>query len=76
VGGILALAIQLASEGFTVMTVEPVGEGFTGISFIMGVFMQVAQKEELVFNLIKSPIEECSFHSNFDFIFSINVMED
>jgi 2-polyprenyl-3-methyl-5-hydroxy-6-metoxy-1,4-benzoquinol methylase len=31
-GGILALAVQLASEGFMVTTVEPVGEGFTGIS--------------------------------------------
>lgn len=74
-GGILALAVQLASEGFTVTTVEPVGEGFTGISFIMDVFIEIAKDENLVFNVIQSPIEDCEFDHKFDFIFSINVME-
>jgi SAM-dependent methyltransferase len=74
-GGILALAVQLASEGFTVTTVEPVGEGFTGISFIMDVFMEIAKDENLFFNLIQSPIEDCEFDHKFNFIFSINVME-
>jgi len=74
-GGILALAIQLTYEGFSVTTVEPVGEGFTGISFIMDVFMEIAKDENLVFDLIQSPIEECEFDQKFDYIFSINVME-
>ena len=74
-GGILALAIQLASEGFKVTTVEPIGEGFAGISFIMNIFTEIARKEDLSFNLIKLPIEECKFDQKFDFIFSINVME-
>lgn len=74
-GGILALAVQLASEGFVVTTVEPVGEGFTGISFIMDVFMEIAKDENLVFNVLQSPIEDCQFDHKFDFIFSINVME-
>ena len=74
-GGILALAIQLASEGFKVTTVEPVGEGFTGISFIMNIYSEIARIENLVFTLIKSPIEDCTFDHKFEFIFSINVME-
>lgn len=74
-GGIVALAIQLASEGFRVTSVEPVGEGFTGISSIMRIFLNIAKEEGLELNLIQAPIEECSFHNNFDFIFSINVME-
>jgi 2-polyprenyl-3-methyl-5-hydroxy-6-metoxy-1,4-benzoquinol methylase len=74
-GGILALTIQLASEGFDVTTVEPIGEGFNEISFIMGVYMRIAKEENLVFSLIQYPIEDCKFESNFDFIFSINVME-
>ncbi len=74
-GGILALAIQLASEGFKVTTVEPIGEGFTSISIIMDIFMEIARQEDLKFNLIKSPIEECEFDQQFDLIFSINVME-
>jgi SAM-dependent methyltransferase len=74
-GGILALAVQLASEGFRVTTVEPIGEGFTGISFIMSVFSEISQSENLSFNLYESPIEDCEFDSKYDFIFSINVME-
>ncbi len=37
--------------------------------------MKVAKEENLVFDLIKSPIEDCEFNHKFDFIFSINVME-
>jgi 2-polyprenyl-3-methyl-5-hydroxy-6-metoxy-1,4-benzoquinol methylase len=74
-GGITALAIQLASEGFNVTTVEPVGEGFSDISFIIQIFSQIAIKENILFNFIGSPIEECRFSQQFDFIFSINVME-
>ena len=74
-GGILALGIQLASEGFKVTSVEPVGEGFTSISFIMDTFLEIARKENLSFTLIKSPIEDCKFNHIFDFIYSINVME-
>ncbi len=74
-GGILALAIQLASEGFKVTSVEPVGEGFSGISFIMNVYIEISKKENLTFSLIQSPIEDCVFDRKFDFAFSINVME-
>jgi 2-polyprenyl-3-methyl-5-hydroxy-6-metoxy-1,4-benzoquinol methylase len=74
-GGILALAIQLASEGFRITTVEPVGEGFKDISIIMKIFSEIARRENLTFELVESPIEVCSFDHKFDFIFSINVME-
>jgi len=74
-GGILALAIQLASEGFRVTTVEPVGEGFDHISWIMEKYLQTAQEENIDFLLIRDSIENCSFDSKFEFIFSINVME-
>jgi 2-polyprenyl-3-methyl-5-hydroxy-6-metoxy-1,4-benzoquinol methylase len=74
-GGILALAVQLASEGFRVTTVEPIGEGFTGISFIMNIFSEIAQSENLNFSLIQSPIEDCEYDNKYDLIFSINVTE-
>ncbi len=74
-GGILALATQLASEGFKVTSVEPVGEGFSGISFIMNTFIEISKKENLTYSLIQSPIEDCIFDHKFDFAFSINVME-
>jgi SAM-dependent methyltransferase len=74
-GGILGLAIQLASEGFEVTTVEPVGKGFTGVSFIIETYLEIARQENVSFKFIQSPIEECEFSHEFDFIFSINVME-
>ena len=74
-GGILALAVQLVSEGFKVTSVEPVGEGFSGVKFIMMVLSEISKEENLVFELIESPIEICSFDHKFDFVFSINVME-
>lgn len=74
-GGILALAIQLASEGYRVTTVEPVGEGFSGISNIIDKFLQVMKDENLKIKLLTLPIEECKFENRFNFIFSINVME-
>ena len=74
-GGILALAVQLASEGFKVTTVEPVGAGFSGIPYIMSIFSKIAKTENVAFDLMESPIEDCTFDHKFEFIFSINVME-
>jgi SAM-dependent methyltransferase len=74
-GGILALASQLASEGFKVTSVEPVGAGFNGISFIMRIFSEITRNENVLFELIDLPIEDCEFDNDFDFIFSVNVME-
>ena len=47
-GGILALASQLASEGFKVTSVEPVGGGFSGISFIMRTFSEITKNENFI----------------------------
>jgi 2-polyprenyl-3-methyl-5-hydroxy-6-metoxy-1,4-benzoquinol methylase len=74
-GGILALAIQLASEGFKVTTVEPVGEGFSDISWIMEIYSFIAEQENIDYLLIEEKVENCSFDSKFELIFSINVME-
>ena len=37
--------------------------------------MEIACEEEIVFTIIKSTIEDCTFEHKFDFIFSINIME-
>ena len=74
-GGVLALAIQLAKEGFEVTSVEPIGDGFSDIFWIMERYLIIAQEEKIRFALISDPIEKCLFDTKFDFIFSINVME-
>ena len=74
-GGILALAVQLASEGYKITTVEPVGGGFGGIPFMMQKCLKSAQDENLTIKLVSLPIEQCKFDQKFNFVFSINVME-
>lgn len=74
-GGILALAVQLACEGYKITTVEPVGDGFNGITFMMKVYLDISLKEDINIHLIESPIEDFCDGKSFDFIFSINVME-
>lgn len=74
-GGILALAIQLPSEGFKVTTVEPIGGGFAGISYIMELYSELARNENISLDLLQSPIEVCEFEGKFDFILAINIME-
>lgn len=73
--GILALSIQLASEGFRITSVEPTGEGFSSINKLMKAFLEQSISEKIELNLIESSIEMCDFGKKFDFIFSINVME-
>ncbi len=74
-GGVLALATQLASEGYEVTTVEPVAKGFTEMHYIMTSFALVASLEKIEFNFVNTPIEDSRFDREFDFAFSINVME-
>ncbi len=57
-GVILALATQLASEGFNVTSVEPIGEGFSGISINVEIFSEIMENEDSIFQLIVSPIED------------------
>jgi 2-polyprenyl-3-methyl-5-hydroxy-6-metoxy-1,4-benzoquinol methylase len=73
--GILALSIQLASEGFEITAVEPVEKGFDEISILMTQFRKIAQEEKISLKVLKKPIEECVLTNDFDLIFSINVME-
>jgi SAM-dependent methyltransferase len=73
-GGVLALAVQLANEGFQVTSVEPAGNGFEEIPFLMQLYSNQNKKLENLL-VITLPVEECEFKSKFNYIFSINVME-
>ena len=48
-GGILALTAQLASEGYKIKVVEPVGSGFSGISYIMNKYLEIEDSEGSTF---------------------------
>lgn len=74
-GGMLALTVQLASEGFRVTTVEPVGEGFSNMAYLMNLYLKIAETENIRFDFINAPIENSRFQKKFDYIFLINVME-
>lgn len=66
-GGILALAVQLSSEDYR--------EGFNGIDFIMRLYLELADSEDLAIHILQDQIEDCKFKGKFHYIFSINVME-
>jgi len=74
-GGTMALSIQLLSEGYKITSVEPLGKGFSEISFLMNVYLEVARAENICLTIIPKPIESLTFNQAFDFVFSINVME-
>jgi 2-polyprenyl-3-methyl-5-hydroxy-6-metoxy-1,4-benzoquinol methylase len=74
-GGILALSLQLASEGFNVTSVEPIGEGFEDIQYLMFIHQEHAKEKNISLKVAKVGIEEFEFNSKFQFMFSINVME-
>jgi 2-polyprenyl-3-methyl-5-hydroxy-6-metoxy-1,4-benzoquinol methylase len=74
-GGIMLLASQLASEGFQVTSVEPVGLGFSDIEYLKRVVIEKCQADGIALTTDPRRIEEFNSDNVFAYIFSINVME-
>ena len=73
--GTLLLSCQLASEGFHVTAVEPIGEGFDEFRELQQLVQQVAGRTTGRLRVLSTPVEEMSLEGPFDFAFSVNVME-
>jgi 2-polyprenyl-3-methyl-5-hydroxy-6-metoxy-1,4-benzoquinol methylase len=74
-GGIMLLASQLATEGYQVTSVEPVGMGFSDIEYLKGIVIEKGQADGISLTTDQRRIEEFSSDNVFEYIFSINVME-
>lgn len=73
--GALMLSCMLAREGYEVTAVEPVGDGFSHLAKLQSVVMAYASERGATPNLIRAPGEALSLKNQFDYAFSVNVME-
>jgi SAM-dependent methyltransferase len=73
--GILLLSCHLQREGYAVTAVEPIGQGFSHFDRLRKIVLDYASEGGFAPALFTMPAEDLEFVSEFDYAFSINVME-
>jgi SAM-dependent methyltransferase len=73
--GILLLSCHLQREGYAVTAVEPVGQGFSHFDRLQKIVFDYASKGGFAPVLFTIPAEALEFSAEFNYAFSINVME-
>lgn len=73
--GSMILSCQLAVEGYAVTALEPTGDGFSHFSKLRLIVLEQASKIGNIPKLLLLPAEELVDINQYDFAFSINVME-
>lgn len=73
--GSLLLSCQLVREGFMVVALEPVGDGFSHFERLRELILERAEALGCVPQMLNQFAEELSLTNYFDYCFSINVME-
>jgi hypothetical protein len=73
--GSLILSCQLAKEGYRITALEPIGEGFSHFEELRSMILDQAKLSGYEPRLINILAEELTESSQYDFAFSINVME-
>ena len=73
--GSLALSLQLASEGFAVTAVEPVGSGFSPMRIFIEEYLHMAGDMGMNIDFHDSKIEDFNSSERYDYGFCINVLE-
>jgi len=73
--GSMILSCQLAMEGFAVTALEPSGVGFSHFSKLRSIVLEQASKIGGMPKMLLLPAEELVDKNQYDFAFSINVME-
>ncbi|TAK64224.1 class I SAM-dependent methyltransferase [Methylobacter sp.] len=73
--GSLLLSCQLVREGFKVLALEPVGDGFSHFERLRELILERAETFGCVPQMLNQRAEELSMKDYFDYAFSINVME-
>jgi SAM-dependent methyltransferase len=74
-GGAMILSCQLVLEGFEVVAVEPTGEGFSHFHRLRELILEQARIRGCMPQILLINAESLSLKNQFDFAFSINVME-
>lgn len=73
--GSLLLSCQLVREGFKVVALEPVGDGFSHFDRLRELVFEIAKVNDCVPEILNQRAEDLSITNRFDYAFSINVME-
>lgn len=73
--GSLLLSCQLVREGFNVVALEPVGDGFSHFERLRELILERANVFNCVPELLNQRAEDLAITDYFDYAFSINVME-
>lgn len=73
--GSLLLSCHLQREGYSVTAVEPVGSGFSHFDRLRKIVLDYASDGCFAPAIFSIPAENLDFESEFDFAYSINVME-
>jgi len=73
--GSMILSCQLAMEGYAVTALEPTGDGFSHFSKLRLIVLEQASKIGDIPKMLLLPAEELVDKNQYDFAFSINVME-
>lgn len=73
--GSFLLSCQLAREGFKVVALEPMGDGFSHFEYLRELILERAEILGCVPQIVNQQAEDFSIKSYFDYAFSINVME-
>lgn len=73
--GSLLLSCQLVREGFNVSALEPIGSGFSHFSRLRQLVIERANAFNCLPHIIDQTAEALSEKDNYDYAFSINVME-
>lgn len=74
-GGLMLLGSALQCEGFDVTVLEPIGAGFSAFTELQGIVLEYASIQGFSPHVLPTKAEEIEIISEFDFAFSVNVME-
>ena len=73
--GLMLLSCQLAREGYAVVALEPISEGFSQFSELQGIVLRYAREQGIAPEVLTIPVEDLAVEGAFAFAFSFNVME-
>lgn len=73
--GLMLTACQLQREGFAVMALEPIGQGFTGFTELQKRILEYAVRKNCAPVVLPIPAEELAEKNVFSLAYSFNVME-
>ena len=71
-GGVMLLSCYLSSINKNVVSIEPTGQGFSEFENLRKIVLSASPKKP---EIIEMGVEDISIESEFDFAYSINVME-